>query len=424
MEKSSLQNKPFRIAVVEPRGTGGMMHYAYQLCSALSTAGAQVTLVTSTVYEMDDYPHNFVLRKQMKLWSTIETQETGSQYGKIGQTTQKIFKLVRRAFRGVRLIVEWIRLVIYLLHDQPDIIQFGKIEFPFEAIFLGLLQRNGLVLSQICHEFELREQGNGVVVNISNRLYRWVYDSFSIIFFHGDSNRDRFLKLFDVPKNRLHTIEHGNEGLFHSNKSARVTAAELRVQYGIPPTAPVVLFFGNLMPSKGIPDLLLAFSKIHSKHQEARLIIAGNPSKFIDMDEIRKSILDLNISDATILDAQYIPMENVAGLMEMARVAVYPYLNSTQSGALQVAYTFGRAVIATNVGGLPEAVEHGKSGLIVPASTPGALADAILKFIENPQLADEMGAYAKYLSDTRFSWNSIAENILDIYSETLRYHEG
>ena len=417
MAKNNNQNLPLRIAVVEPRGTGGMIHYAYQLSSALSAAGAKVTLVTSTVYEMGGYPHNFTLRKQMKLWSTIEAQQSESQYGKIGQITQKLFRLARRAFRGARLIVEWIRLVIYLIHDKPDIIQFGKIEFPFEAIFLNLLRRNGLVLSQICHEFELREQGSGILVNISNRMYRWVYNSFSMIFFHGNSNLDRFLKLFNIPKDRLYTIEHGNEGLFHLHNPISVDATELRNQYAIPQTAPVVLFFGNLMPSKGLPDLLTAFSKIHNKHRDARLVIAGNPSKFIDMDEIKKMILDLNISDATTLDAQYVPMENVAGLMEMARVAVYPYLNSTQSGSLQVAYTFGRAVIATNVGGLPEVVEHGKSGLIVPPSAPDALADAILKFVENPELADEMGSYAKHLSDTRFSWNSIAKNMLEIYQD-------
>ena len=144
-------------------------------------------------------------------------------------------------------------------------------------------------------------------------------------------------------------------------------------------------------------------------------MIVGRPSKFINMHELMRLVSDLGISDATIFDARYIMMEEVAPLMEMATVVMYPYLNSTQSGALQVAYTFGRPVIATKVGGLPEAVEDGKSGLLVSVSAPDELAEAILRVIRNPSLAAQMGEYAKYLSDTKFSWDSIALKLLAVY---------
>lgn len=412
-------HKPLHIMVVEPRGTGGMIHYAYQLCTALSNAGAQVTLVTSTVYEMGDLPHNFTLRKQMKLWSTIESQETDSSFGWVGSVIQNIYRKARRSIRGIRLIIEWIRLVIFLIKSHPDIIQFGKIEFPFEAIFLGSLKRNGLRLSQICHEFELREQGSNPLINLSNRLYRWVYDTFAIILFHGESNQQRFLSLFNVPKSRLHNIEHGNEQLFLAKKSAQVTPVQLRERYGVAPDAPVVLFFGNLMPSKGVPDLLKGFAQVRHNASNAHLIIAGNPSKFIDMDELKKLASDLDIQRATTFDTRYVPMEEVAALMEMSTVVVYPYLNSTQSGALQVAYTFGKPVIATNVGGLPEAVEDGKSGFIIPPASPDDLARTMLRLIEDRQLAHSMGNYAKHLSDTRFSWDSIAKKIVTIYEKEI-----
>jgi glycosyltransferase involved in cell wall biosynthesis len=411
---------PLHILVVEPRGTGGMIHYAYQLCTALSNAGAKVTLVTSSVYEMDGLPHDFALRKSMKLWSTIESQYAATRFGWAGNMTQKIYRGARRALRGIRFIIEWSRLVIDLIHIKPDVVQFGKIEFPFEAFFLKLLQCRGLTLSQIAHEFELREQGIGLLVEVTNRLYRWVYSSFSIIFFHGENNRQRFLSLFNVPQDRLYIIEHGNEDLFISNKEDGLSVSQMRVHYGIESDVPVVLFFGNLMPSKGLPDLLQAFALVHQRQNRTQLVVAGNPSKFVDMGKLKKMVADLKISDATILDTRYIPMEDVAALMGLSRVVVYPYLNSTQSGALQVAYTFGKPVIATTVGGLPEVVENGKSGILVPPASPTDLADAIMKFIENPRLADEMGAYAKHLSETRFSWDTIAQNILAIYSDKIR----
>ena len=413
--QSDINDKPLRIMVVEPRGSGGMIHYAYQLCTALSKAGAQVTLVTADKYEMENYPHNFTVRKQMKLWSLTDSAERVQNNTWLGKASGKIYRGVRRAIRGIRLIIEWIRLTNFLIRARPDIIQFGSIEFPFEAIFLNILKRNKLILSQVCHEFELRERSNNPMTNFSIQLSRWVYDAFSIIFFHAESNRKRFLELFNIPEERLHIIAHGNEGLFLSSRSEKITRAHLQKKYGIAEDMQVILFFGNLTPSKGLPDLLKAFSQVHAKEPGVRLMIVGRPSKFIDMDELRRLVSHLGISDATIFDARYIMMEEVAPLLEMATVVMYPYLNSTQSGALQVAYTFGRPVIATKVGGLPEAVEDGKSGLLVPASAPDELAEAILKLIKNPSLAIQMGEYAKHLSDTKFSWDSIALKLLAVY---------
>jgi glycosyltransferase involved in cell wall biosynthesis len=119
------------------------------------------------------------------------------------------------------------------------------------------------------------------------------------------------------------------------------------------------------------------------------------------------------------LDLRYIPLEEVGGLMSLATVAVYPYRSSTQSGALQIAYTFGRPVIATAVGGLPEAVEEGRSGFLVPAQSPGNLADKILLLINNPDLTKVMGTYARHLSETRFSWRSVARQIVKVYDQLL-----
>ena len=414
---------PLHIMVVEPRGSGGMIHYAYQLCTALSNAGANVTLLTTHEYEMEKFPHNFAVRKQMQLWSPTETSQTDSAFGSLGRAVLKAYRLVRRVGRGIRLVIEWIRLCNYLIQARPDIIQFGKIEFPFEAIFLAILKRNGLTLSQVCHEFELREQGSNLLVTLSNRMYRWVYKSFSILFFHGESNRQRFLELFNAPPENLHLIEHGNEQLFRSVRSKTTSPEEMRQSYGIDADAPVVLFFGNLTPSKGLPDLLKAFSLVHKKDSRARLVIAGKPSKFLDMDPLKKLVRELDISQETIFDAQYLPMEDVAPLMEMATVVVYPYLNSTQSGALQVAYTFGKPVIVTNVGGLPEVVDEGKSGFIVPPSAPEQLSNAMMKLIEDPSLATEIGLYGRQLSETRFSWDSIAKNIVAIYWNAVKKQE-
>ena len=412
-----MTNQPLKITVVEPRGSGGMIHYAYQLCTALAEEGAIVTLLTSIDYELDDYPHNFSVNKFLKLWSLTGVSGDSKANNIINRFSGKVYRNVRRAFRGVRFINEWIRLTFYLISNKPDIVQFGKIEFPFEAIFLTILKLNGLVLSQICHEFEMREYENKPFVNFTNQLYRWVYQSFSLLFFHSKNNKDRFSSLFNVDPAKFLLIPHGNENIFLSARidNNLISENHLRAQYKIDPTAPVVLFFGNLMPSKGIPDLLEAFKLVQMKNTSARLVVAGKPSKHIDLNSLISLASSLSIAESTVFDSRYIPIGDVAPLMGMASVVVYPYLNSTQSGSLQVAYAFGRPVIATNVGGLPEAVDDGRSGFLVPPGNPEKLAATIMKFIDNPTLTDTMGSYAKHLSETRFSWNSAAKIILDAY---------
>jgi hypothetical protein len=62
-----------RIVVVEPDGAGGMIHYAYQMCTALAAGGADVTLITSTSYELAALPHSFRVIPMMRLWPTIPT---------------------------------------------------------------------------------------------------------------------------------------------------------------------------------------------------------------------------------------------------------------------------------------------------------------------------------------------------------------
>jgi len=96
-------------------------------------------------------------------------------------------------------------------------------------------------------------------------------------------------------------------------------------------------------------------------------------------------------------------------------VVAYPYHNSTQSASLQVAYSFGRPVIATNVGGLPEVVVDEKSGLLIPPKDIASLAAAILRILNEPEIAKQMGKFSKNLSETKFSWGPIAQKILGVY---------
>jgi glycosyltransferase involved in cell wall biosynthesis len=409
-----------RLFVVEFGGSGGMVHYDYQLCTALATQGAEVTLVTDRQYEMEALPHSFRVEKFLRLWPPFDPRSLQPPQGRIAVAWHDTRWMLRRGIRGMRLVREGERLTRYLLTQRPDIVQFGSTGIDVMAPFLARLRRHHLLLAQICHEFELREQERGRFVTLHDRLRASVYNQFSVLFFHGENNQRRFLSHFQIPVERTQVIPHFNESLFLNAASPTMrdeTAA--RQHYGFGPQDPVVLFFGNLRPSKGLPDLLKAFALVHRRYHNAKLLIAGFPSKLVNIHELHQLTAAYALSDAVAFDTRYIPIEEVGSLMEMARVVVYPYLTSTQSGSLQIAYAFGRPVIATTVGGLPEVVENGQSGFLVPPACPTKLAAAIGKIIQNPGLAATMGAYAQHLSKTRFSWVPIANAILGVYRRAL-----
>lgn len=410
--------KPLEVIVVEHRSSGGMIHYAYQLCTAMAKAGADVTLITAVDYELGNLPHNFKVMNKMKLWAQIDPLLSRVPRTKIGTIWRKVFWNVRRGFRAIRLTIEWIKLTSYLLKRRPDIIQFGELENAIEAFFLRYMHRKGLVLSQICHEFEKREKDNKPA-QAGNKLNPGIYSTFSAIFVHGQANQNRFLSLYDIPHQIVHSIQHGNEQLFPVSENIEKDMDVLRGKYKLTKNEQVILFFGNLTPSKGIPDLIHGFKHVFDNNKNSRLIVAGMPSKYIDMNELFKLTVELDISDVVIFDSRYIPMDEIGPLMKLADIVVYPYRSITQSGALQVAFAFGRPVVATNVGGFPEAVDDGQNGFLVPTEAPEELAKAILKIINNPSLAEKMGRHAKHVSETRFAWEPIAEEIVSVY-RTIR----
>jgi glycosyltransferase involved in cell wall biosynthesis len=269
------------------------------------------------------------------------------------------------------------------------------------AHFLRRMRRAGLVLTQVCHEFTERDRPSGRVDPPG------IFDTFSAIFLHGAAHRAAFLALYDVPESRCISIPHGNEALLASVDDR---GGDLRGRYGIPPGRPVALFFGGLRPSKGLDDLLDAFAMV-LQELPAALVIAGAPQGIDGADLIARS-RRLGIDESVTVDARYLPLEEVGPVLRTADVVVLPYRTASASGALQAAYAFGRPVIGTDAGALPEAIEPGVTGLVVPVGRPDLLARAMIKLLSDPAEAGRMGAAAQRVAEDRFSWRPIARTVL------------
>lgn len=173
-----------------------------------------------------------------------------------------------------------------------------------------------------------------------------------------------------------------------------------------------VLFFGRISPYKGIEYLCQAMLKVKEQVPDATLTIAGGGKMYFDITPYEKQEWVKVIN-------RYVGMEELASLLQDCAISVCPYTDATQSGVIMTSYSLCKPVVATNVGGLGEMVEDGKTGVLVPPKDTDALADAITSLLKNDVLREDM---EKHIREDYFigekSWKVIAEKYLEFYQKS------
>jgi glycosyltransferase involved in cell wall biosynthesis len=184
-----------------------------------------------------------------------------------------------------------------------------------------------------------------------------------------------------LPKGRIRGTTHPPYDVFSSTPMPK---AEARAQLGLDPDEPVLLFFGLVRRYKGLRHLIKALPEVR-KQLPVKLVVAGE--FWEDQRSYDELIRQLGLEDAVRIENTYIPNDEMTLYFSASDVVILPYLEATQSGVAQVAFGFEKPMIATSVGGMPEAISDGETGLIVPPGDSKALADAILRYF-NEGLAE------------------------------------
>ena len=176
----------------------------------------------------------------------------------------------------------------------------------------------------------------------------------------------------------------------------------------------VILFFGYIRRIKGVDILLKAFDQVAESFPDVVLVIAGSViegQSFSEYDQIMSRMRHRSRIRCFI---RYVEHEDIPIFFTSADIVVLPYVEFfAQSGVLHLAQGFGKAVVVTDVGGLPEAVENGKNGLVVPPGDVESLAGAMTYLLENQSLRIEMEQRAREMAMERFSWGSIAKATIE-----------
>jgi glycosyltransferase involved in cell wall biosynthesis len=181
-----------------------------------------------------------------------------------------------------------------------------------------------------------------------------------------------------------------------------VRAARDRLGIG---DAPLVLYAGKLSIGKGTPVLLAALDRIAAAVPGARFALAGKGDLVIPA---RPDLRALGV----------LPQAELFALYGAADVVVAPSVwPEPLSRVLLEVMRIGRPVVATAVGGTPEAVEHGVTGLLVPRQDPEALAKAVIELLLDPERRARMGRAAAERARTAFDEERLVAALLEVYRE-------
>lgn len=298
----------------------------------------------------------------------------------------------------------WMKVASYIKKQNPDLVIFQWLHPYFAPCYWWLLsslrsvKTVGIVHNALPHErFPMDKFLTKVTLN-----------KFDYLISHAQTDADILKGI--LPKANIKINPHPAYNFF---KISDMSKAEARKQLDIGADDKVLLFFGLIREYKGLKHLLKAMPEIISNYPDIKLIIAGDfKGKKAEYEEWLNAE---GVADHLIIRDGHIPIPEVEPYFAASDIVVLPYESATQSGVIQVAYGFGKPVVATRVGGLPDVVDHMQTGYVIEPQSPSEITKAVKDFYDN----NRAETFSSYIADSayRFSWERMEETIMSFLNE-------
>ncbi len=185
-------------------------------------------------------------------------------------------------------------------------------------------------------------------------------------------------------------------------------------EYGMEPGSQIVGVVARLEPEKGHPTLLEAWPTVLRAVPDSYLLIVGEGSR---RDALEAQARELRIAHRVVFTGR---RDDVPAVTAALDVAVLPSYREAQGLTILEAMALSRPVVASDVGGIPEMIEDGVTGLLVPPHDADALAAAIVRLLRDHPLADTLGRAGHDLVHDRFCIELMVQAVESIYDEGAR----
>ncbi|WP_312907605.1 glycosyltransferase [Natronosalvus caseinilyticus] len=368
--------------------SGGLPHYTAELANAVSQH-ADVTVLKATETSAEG-----LFDPAVEVIEAFESTDI---------SMQNIFELnlnVRKNLTGLYSFKN-LRLVNDL---DPDIVHDPTDEFPQVSLFAylhGIYKDRPYVITS--HEVE--HGGSGDILKLADIVGSAIPDfpkAAAVV--HSEKQREALLEQ-DRNIESVHVIPHGVYTFFsefdHLEPPEELNHA---------------LFFGSLIPPKGLEFLVRALPAIVEEIPDFSVTIAGkgnipNPDGLLD-----------EYTDHVTIRNEFIPNEEVGELFSRAKVVVLPYRDGWQtghSGTLSTAFAFGKPVVTTDVGDFQQMVGDAGAGVVVEPESADTLAEGVIRVLSNESQRREMAEASAEIAE-ELSWENIGEKHIEMYREIFK----
>ncbi len=363
--------RPTRVALVEFFGVGGTADYTDCVARALAARGMTVAVVTSSLFEplRPDPPYEIV---RPFVYSSAQPK------------ARKAMQLAK-ALDPARDFLE---------RFQPDIVHAQGTVLPVIERFLY----RGLRAVTVCTVHDARAHERRPWLG----SFSGFYGGFDWLICHSESTRQKVREA--LPTARIDVVPHG---LYTPLVTALPDQAVARRELQLPPHSRVALFFGFIRRYKGLDLFLESIQVAQREGHDLIGLVAGRP-----LYDIGRRVEQARRDGVPVAwHLRFLAREEIATFFAAADVVALPYIDTSDSGAFELAAGFGKPVVVTNAGGLAEAFARYRYGAVVFERTAPAVARALL------------GPYPPApVSRGDNTWEAVAARTEAIYAEAQAIH--
>jgi glycosyltransferase involved in cell wall biosynthesis len=240
------------------------------------------------------------------------------------------------------------------------------------------------------------------------KLSRYSYGSTAMVF--SEAVRKNLVEIHGMDPDAVHVIPYGMA--FPEPTALRIenVRQELRLQDGIP----VVSYIGRLSKEKGCDVFIRAAALVRSQGIKAKYLVVGDGPQSNELCMLARS---LEVEESIIFTGW---QDDVASIIMNSEFLVQPSYTEGLGITIIEAMALGKPTIGTSAGSIPELIQHGTNGLVVPVGDVNMIADAIVTLLNEPGYVDTLGQCAKKFYNSNLTSNQMIEKMVEVLSINIK----